>query len=353
MPSKRHVLLGWLLCGAMGGTAAAPATPVTLVPVQRLEWPETIAAHGVIAAWQELWVSSRQPGLGVVELGAEPGDRVRRGQLLVRLDDRGLRAELDKAEAEQARSLTLLKQAQAERQRILGLQEQQLVSEQAVLQAQTQLELAQAQQRAAGALMQGLRVRLQDTRLLAPEDGVVSARAAALGQVPAVGAELFRLIRHGRLEWRAELDAAQMARLPPRAAVQLQLPDGRSLPGRVRQLAATLEPSSRLGRVHVDLAPDSSVRAGMVAAGQFELPRRTVLVVPAAALVLRDGRSLVYRVQQGRAQAVPVVAGQRHGEAVAVDGALQAGEAVVVQGAGFLREGEPVRAVQGARAVQP
>lgn len=329
---------------AAGSVLAAPkASPVTTVAVQAVEWHEQVTAQGAIAAWQEATVANRVPGVAVVEIRASVGDYFKKGALLARLDDRAIQAELQRAEAERDRARTALQQAEAEAQRSQILRSGGSVSEQELLAANTGRDLARSQLKGAEAALRSLLIRLEDTRLLAPDDGLITARSAVLGQVPQQGAELFRMIRQDRLEWRAELPPEQLARLQIGSIAKVQLPDGKSVRGKLRQLAGTLDASSRLGIAYVDLPPGHSARAGMHVAGTFELARSTGMAIPAEAIQVRDGRAVVYRVEEGRAQQVGVQTARREGGFVEVQGALKVGDRVVVQGAGFLRNGEVVR----------
>lgn len=347
--------LGTPLQGSAAQAGAAPGTPVTPVTatiVQQQPWPDQLQAQGVIAAWQEAVVASPASGLALLALHAAVGERVRRGALLARFDDRALRAELQRAEAELARAAAAQQQADAEAARAQALHAGGSVSEQELLALQTQLALARAQQQAAAAGVRALRIRLDDTRVLAPDDGLITARAALLGQVPAAGTELFRLIRQHRLEWRAELSPEQLVRVRPGMAVRLQLADGQQAQGKVRQLAGALEAGTRLALVYVDLQPGSSAKAAMLAAGHFELPGRPALVLPAEALLLRDGRALVFVLDGDSARARPVQTGRRQDGAMEVVAGLRAGERVVLQGAGFLRDGERVRVLAARPAAK-
>lgn len=345
---------GLALSLAAGAALAAPqASPVTTAEVRAVAWADQVTAQGSIAAWQEAAVASRVPGVAVVEIHAAVGDRVKRGALLARLDDRMLQADLQHAEAERDRARAAWLQAEAEATRSHALRGGGSVSEQELLAATTARDLARAQLQAAEAGCKVLRIKLDDTRLLAPDDGLVVARHAMLGQVPAQGAELFRLIRQERLEWRAELPPEQLSRLHPGAVVRLQLPDGQLARGSLRQLAGALDPGSRLGMAYVDLLPGHSAKAGMMAGGRFELAPRAGLAVPAEAVQVRDGRAVVYRVVQGKVQQLAVQTGRREGGELEVQGALKAGEQVVVQGAGFLRDGDAVRSAQTPSKAQP
>ena len=194
-------------------TAAAAASPapvltVTAATVDRVTWPSQIEASGPIAAWQEALVGARITGLPLAEVRAEVGDTVHRGQLLARFDDRTVRAEIAQAEASLAQAQAEAREAAANRDRALAIEASGALSKQQVLQNVTQAETAAARQRVAEASLAASRVKLENTRVIAPDDGLISARNATLGQVAdaASSGELFRLIRQGRLEWRGRAD---------------------------------------------------------------------------------------------------------------------------------------------------
>lgn len=340
-PISSFVLV--LALSTSAAQAASPDIPVTSAPVRKVEWPEQISAQGSIVAWQEAVVANRVPGVPVVAIYAEVGDRVKRGTLLARLDDRLLKADLQRAEAERERARLTLVQADIEAKRSQALREGGALSEQELLAAETARELARAQLQAAEASIHALRIKLEDTRLQAPDDGLIVARSAVLGQVPAQGGDLFRLIRQDRLEWRAEVPPDQFARLRIGSAVQLQLPDGHSARGKLRKLAGALESSNRMGLAYVDLSPGDRAKAGMMAAGRFALASRPCLAVPAEAVQVSEGRAVVYRIVGGIARKVVVQIGRREDSEIEVQGALNMGDRVVVLGAGFLRDGERVR----------
>ena len=104
-------------------------------------------------------------------------------------------------------------------------------------------------------------LQLAQTRVLAPDDGVISARSATVGAVVQPGQELFRLIRQRRLEWRAEVGADQLARIEPGMKATLTPAGGAAVAGTVRMVAPTVDPQTRNGIVYVDLPVASAGRA--------------------------------------------------------------------------------------------
>jgi len=261
------------------------------------------------------------------------GDRVRRGQVLARLDPALLKAE-------EAQLRASYDEAEANRQRALSLQASGGVSDQDVLQYVTQA-------RTAAAGLAAKRLQLRYTSVVAPDDGVISARTATLGAVAPAGQEFFRLIRQGRLEWRGELTAPQLARVRSGQQITLDLPDGTRATARVRQAAPAVDERSRLGVVYADIAGGSPARAGMYAGGRIEMAEKSAIIVPAQSVVIRDARNYVLKLARPeaspRVSLQPVTIGRRRGEEVEILNGLAEGARVVVQGAGFLNDGDIVR----------
>jgi RND family efflux transporter MFP subunit len=189
--------------------------------------------------------------------------------------------------------------------------------------------------------------------VLAPDNGVISARLATVGQTPQAGQELFRLIRDGRLEWRAEVTATELARIRPGMAVSLVPagPDTQRIEGKVRMVAPTVDPQTRNAIVYVDLPQPGAARAGMFARGEFELGRGSALTLPQSAVVMREGFSYVYRIQpDNRVAQVKVDTGRRVGDRVEITGGLEPDARVVASGAAFLADGDLVRIVEAGQA---
>ncbi|WP_420469928.1 efflux RND transporter periplasmic adaptor subunit [Brevundimonas sp. FT23042] len=315
---------------------ASPSLTVTAATSRLAEWPATLAASGVVAPWEEASIGTQIGSYQLVEVRVNVGDRVRRGQVLARLDPALLRAE-------EAQLLATFEQAQANRQRALALREAGAISEQETLQFVTEARTAEA-------ALAGVRTRLRYTNVVAPDDGTISARSATLGSVVPAGQELFRLIRKDRLEWRGELTPAQLAQVRLGQEITLRLPAGGTALARVRQTAPSLNEASRLGVVYADIQSGSPARAGMFAEGDVVLGSTPALIVPAESVIIRDGRSRILVLADG--SATPLVSlrsvsvGRRGDREVEITEGLRPGERVVVQGAGFLKDRDRVRVAQ-------
>ncbi|MCX7175861.1 MAG: efflux RND transporter periplasmic adaptor subunit [Proteobacteria bacterium] len=338
--------------------SAKAALTVSATALQSETWPMTLAANGSIAAWQEAVIGAEIGNLRITEVRANVGDRVDKGQVLARIDSDSAAIDLAEARAAVAELEAMQAEARANSERARKLQAQGFFSPQqgtlyltAELSAQARLDAARARQQAA-------ELRLSKTSVVAPDNGVISARTATPGSLTQPGQELFRLIRGGRLEWRAEVTATELARLKPGHVAKLIGPNGQSVPGKVRTVAPTLDPQTRNGLVYVDLSAPAGgdVRAGMFARGEFELGQTPALTLPQSAVLLREGFSYVFRID-GQAAALnkvtqtKVATGRRKGERIEITGGLGAGQRVVASGSAFLADGDTVRVVAGSAPV--
>lgn len=340
----------------IGQERAAAATPKAALAVQaaspqREQWPIALAAHGALAAWQEAAVGAEGGPWRLSEVRVNVGDSVQRGQVLAVFDDAAVQAELALARAGVAEAEAVLAEMTAKANRARELQPTGVISTEGVQQALTAERTAQARLQAQRAAVQLQTVRAAHTRVLAPDGGIISARSAAVGAVVAPGQELFRLIRQSRVEWRAELGADDLARVRPGQSVQVWLPGGASVAGRVRSVAPTVDTATRNGMVYVDLPPSAQARPGAFARGEFALGVSLVWSVPQSAVLLREGFAYVFRLgPDSRVQQIKVATGRRSGERVEITAGLGAADRIVAAGVGFLADGDAVRVVDAAAA---
>ena len=336
------------------GPADAASTPsaltVELVAPDSRDWPQTLSASGAVAAWEEIVVSPETGGLRIEELRANVGDRVAKGQLLARLADATVRAELAKQQALVAQAEASLQQAAGNLRRaqsvdVAGALAPQKLDEYRAAEATAQASLASAR-----ADLQSVQLKLAQTRITAPDDGVVASKAGVVGNVASVGTELYRLIRQGRIEWRAELDAQQLTQVRAGQSAQVQLPGGgAAVAGTVRLVSPTLNTSTGRGIAYVSLDASGSARAGTFASGSIALERRQALTLPEAAVVQRDGRAYVFLVDAGgKAASRPVATGRRRDARVEIVSGIEPTARVVARGGAFLADGTPVTVAASA-----
>jgi RND family efflux transporter MFP subunit len=332
---------------AAASAAPKPALSVNVTTPQQGEWPQTLAANGNIAAWQEAVVGAEVGGLKLTEVLVNVGDKVKRGQPLARLQSETVAAEVAQTRASLAEAEALRAEAQANAERARQLKASGAISAQQIQQYVTVEQTAAARMQALRAKLHADELKLAQTRVPAPDDGVISARIATVGAVVQPGQELFRLIRQQRLEWRAEVGADQLARVAPGMKATLTPAGGAPVTGTVRMLAPTVDATTRNAIVYVDLPVGSTARAGMFARGEFELGAAKAMTLPQSAVVLRDGYAYVFKVApDGRVAQTKVHVGRRVGDRIEVVSGLSPDAKVVAAGAGFLADGDVVRVVE-------
>jgi RND family efflux transporter MFP subunit len=335
-------------------TTATPKAAMTVTTGKpgQSALPLRLAANGNIAAWQEASVGSESGGLKLQEVRVNVGDTVQRDQVLAVFASDSVQADLALARANLAEAQAQALDASANAERARSLQASGALSAQQISQYNTADLSAKARVQSAQAALQQQELRLQHTRVLAPDSGVISARSATVGAVLGAGTELFRLIRQGRLEWRAEVTAAELGRIKAGTPVELQSASGATVKGRVRMVAPTVDAQTRNALVYVDLAaPPASVKAGMFAKGEFALGSSAALTVPQQAVVVRDGFSYVFTIgKDNKVAQQKVEAGRRVGEQVEILKGLNADTPIAVAGAGFLNDGDQVRIAPAAAA---
>lgn len=336
--------------------APRAALTVETASVQNTTVPITIQASGNIAAWQDISISSQNSGLRLAELRANVGDTVRKGQVLAVFAADTINAEVLQARANLAAAQAQAADARSNAARARSIASTGALSKQQISQMQTAAKATAAQVQAAKAVLRLQKTRQGYTRIIAPDDGVISARSATVGAVVPPGSEMFRMVRQGKLEWRAEIAAKDLERLQAGQTATLHTELGNRIEGTVRSVSPTLDSVKRVGTAYVDV-PDAKKHglvAGMYADGRIVLGETTGLIVPSSAIVTRDGFNYLFVLQaKNTVQQRQVQLGVRNADMVQIIKGIQADETVVRTGAGFLNDGDVVQIHNGASAKTP
>jgi membrane fusion protein (multidrug efflux system) len=330
-----------------GQGAAAPGGPLAVevgrVEAMRLE--DDTQAVGTLRSRQGVMLRPEVSGR-IAKLGFSDGQRVRRSQLLVQLDDSLQRAQLQQAQAQASIARTNL-------QRNKDLVAQNFISQSAVDQSQSSLEVAEAQVALAQA-------QLQRMQIVAPFDGVVGLRVVNVGDYVKDGADLVNIEDLSSVWVDFRLPERFIARLKPGQDVQVTLDalPGRRYLGRIDALDSQLDANGRSVLVRAKLAnAGGELRAGMYARSRvvFDV-REGALVVPEEALVPIGEKQYLYKlVSDGGnkllAQRIEARIGARVPGKVEILEGLKAGDQVVIAGQARLGRGDtvPVRVVDLTR----
>lgn len=176
-------------------TASRPALTVRLTAPQTASWPLVLPANGNVVAWQEAVIGAEIANYRISEVRVQVGDLVKKGQVLARIASDTVASELAEAKASVAELEASAAEAKGNAERAKELKEKGFYSSQLNSQYQTAEHTALARLAAARARLQAAGLRMDKTDVLAPDDGVISARSATVGSLTQPGQELFRLIR--------------------------------------------------------------------------------------------------------------------------------------------------------------
>ena len=336
-------------------TGIKPALSVETTRPVAVNWPMTLTLNGSIYPWQEALVSAEIGGLRIREVLADVGKQVHQGEPLVLLADETVKADLQKQLATVEKDKAALAEARSNADRAREIRESGALSLQKINEYLISEQTARANLALSEAELENQRIRLRQTRVVAPDDGVISSRAANLGNVVSAGSELFRLVRQARIEWRGEVNADQQAVLHAGQTVSLGLPGGQKVAGRVRLISPTVDNNTRNALVYVDI-PKQSAKPGMYVQGQVDIGQQAGLAVPLSSVIYRDGFAYVFILspadQAGTSKVMQrkVHTGRTRGEQIELLQGVDAQSELVLSGGAFLNDGDRVQIVSPRQA---
>jgi RND family efflux transporter MFP subunit len=324
---------------------------VTVDTVRQSRIDGAIVGTGTVAAWREMPISSEADGLAIVEIRADEGDRVEKGQVLARLNQSLLLAQIEQNKAAIAEAEASLANALSDQKRAHAVTGG-VISQQTIEQRETLVKTTTAKLASIQAILEETKARLAQTEIVAPTNAIVATRGATLGQVVQTGTELFRLIQDGRIEVNVLVPESDIFKIFPQQSARIVDPMRRVSHASVRLVAPVVDAKTRLGTVRVALSADTELKPGMFVRVEIDASSTAALTVPHKALVWRDGKAAVFTVSHdGTAVLRTITTGRKTSSAVEVVRGLAAGERIIVEGAGLLNDGEKVRA--DVASVQP
>lgn len=349
----------WLLTRSIGR-----AVPVRLVPavlISPAQASSIVIASGYVVAQRKAAVASKATGR-LVYLGVVEGDRVKAGQVIARIEDSDVKAQVAQAQANVQLGEADLQDAQRSMEREKQLLDSNLSTQAAYDAAEARYRRVTATIDVAKASLAAAQVALENTVIRAPFDGTVLTKNADVGEVVAPlaasalsKAAVVTLADLGSLQVEVDVSETNIEQIVGGQPCEIVLdayPDVR-YPGAVARIVPTADRAKATVQVKVAFTRyDARVLPEMSAKVHF-LPRATaaartdttpLLTVPAGAVALRDGRSVVYTVTSGRAVEIPVTVGQRVGQGVAILQGLAVGTQVVDSVSDRVQRGVKVKA---------
>lgn len=355
-----------------GEAPKAPAISVTRL--KPAEFIETALVTGSLIAREEILVSPEIEGFRVVELFADEGNSVKKGQVLARLVAEQLEAQVAQNEANKARASAAIAQAKsriteaearkseadAQLERAVPLKKSGYLSgsvfdqrESAARTSEAQLAAArdglisaEAEKTQIDAQLRELNWRRGNTEVKSPEDGIVSRRDARLGAVAtAAGEPMFRIIAKGEIELDAEVVETELAKVKEGQKARVSVPGGAEVEGVVRLVSPEIDRATRLGRAKIFLGAKQGLRIGAFARGTIQTASSRGLGAPTAALMFDPAGTYVLLVDGDKVQRRIVKTGLISGELIEVTEGLKEGDTIVARAGTFLRDGDIIRPI--------
>jgi efflux transporter, RND family, MFP subunit len=339
--------------------ASAPdaAMRVNVVAVGKQTATPILHLTGTVAAREDVAVGTALSGLKILEVNADVGQRVEKGQVLARLDSVNVQAALRQSEMALAKARSNLnarqaewREAQATFNRYRPLANEGAVTPQELDQQRLRLESAQANVQVARAEIAQLQSQLTDSRhqrakaeITAPVSGIISQRAAEAGALTGSDA-LFHIIQDGKMELAANATADELSVLktgmPAKVRVRGQ---HESLSGNIRLISPQMDSGTRLGTVRIALEKQPALQNGAYGEAEVQLPtQESAAALPVQAVSFADdGQAFVMLVgADNRVKRQAVSIGRQNAEWVEIVSGVNAGARVVRNAAAFVSDGD-------------
>jgi RND family efflux transporter MFP subunit len=340
------------------GAATADAAPVLLLAPEDLR---TIGAGG--ANGGPVITGSVQPekradlraevAAVVQQVAKDNGQIVRRGDLLVRLDDTAIRESLLSAQAGERAAAQAHEQAQRQVERLRTLQAQGMTSVQALDDAEGRRNAAQSELVAARSRVVSAQQQLRRTEVRAPFDGIVSERKASVGDTAQVGKELLKVIDPNSMRFEGLVSADRMGevQIGQRVRFRVNGVEGVEFAGKVQRVEASANPVTRQVEVLVNFDDGSKAPrvAGLYAEGRIDSGAAAVATLGEGSVVRGGTTTQVWRVgKDGTLAKVAVQLGERDARSgeFPLRGGLTEGDVILRSPSTALVEGQKVEFVK-------
>jgi RND family efflux transporter MFP subunit len=302
--------------------------------VEMREVDLTVSAEAVVEAVRQSTVSSQVAGR-IVDIRFDVGDRVKKGEVIVRIDETAAAQALAASEAQAGGAQAALANARAQLERSRQLKSQGFISQAALDKAEADFRAAEAQMKASLAGAGQAATERGFATIVAPYGGVVSARHVQLGELATPGRALMTGFDPSSLRVVAAVPSTQVAAIQASGRARVEIPSGdRWIDARQVTVLPSADPRTHATQVRVELPADvQGVYPGIFARTHFVVGSAPRLMVPRAAIVRRSELTAVYvvdaagrpslrQVRLGAAAdpwAIEVLAGVKPGERVALD----------------------------------
>lgn len=315
-----------------GDTQISAAIPVQVIETKRGDISLYLLQTTTIEAKRQVDILAKVSGQ-VIKLPAEEGFRVKKGDLLAKLDEAELQIEFMKTKGSMETDKAMLERAQ-------NMLEKNLIAEE-------NYETTRLQYESSKAVHEAARIQLEYTNIRSPFDGVITVRNVELGQHVNVNQSLFVVADFDPLRAKIYVPEKDIGRIyeGQEAKITIEAEPELEFTGVVQMVSPVVDPASGTSKVTIDIEDDKGkLKPGMFASVFITTETHdNVLIIPKKALILESDLDQVYIYQDGNAHKVNLKIGITSGDNLEVLSGLQEGDQVVTAGQDGLREGLPIR----------
>ncbi|MBU7006000.1 efflux RND transporter periplasmic adaptor subunit [Phosphitispora fastidiosa] len=354
----------------VSATQDEEVTPVKIVKAAKGELVSTLKISGKVAASKEVTIVPKVGGK-VTDVKVKEGQKVKRGDLLIALDDADIRAQirvteasLEMSKAGQQTAVIAYQEAQANLERMKALFAEGAISKSQLETAENNFARAAAsytpdaggtqtaaQIKQAQAQLEAARINLQNTRITAPIDGTVAAKNIEPGEMAGPGSPVLTIADMDQMVVEGNLAESEVnfAKVGDEVKVYVTAADEEPFQGYIESVSPIADPVTKAYSIKVWLENGSLLLKGGMAAEIYMTAeaRDEVLVLPREALLDQGDRQVVYVVDGDKARERVVTLGLTTDEMAEIVSGLKAGEQVVISGQQFLIDGTKVTVASG------
>jgi len=365
MPKKIIAFLTVLLCllaltaactrkkADSSSTKAEKAIPVEVIQATHQDVEQYLEGVGSFLPEDEVVVSSEVEGI-VKKLSVDEGSTVKKGDLLVKIDDEKFILQVKENEASIREAEARAKNSQTTLERQIRLFQEGVMNQQTLDDTKTQLALYQAQEENTQAKLDRAKKSLRDTNITSPLNGVVSKRSISQGEYVKVGNELLKVVDSNPLKLTFTLPekSTGQIKLGQRVIIQTKAYPDEEFSGTIYYINPKVDLSTRTIELKARVENNSlKLKPGFFVDVKLSIgSHKNAAVVPEGAVLVREGKFIVMAVENNRVKYKPVTPGAKFSGKVEILNGIDAQDQIVLYARGDLVEGSPVSITKSAKA---
>lgn len=300
---------------------------VKVIPIVEVENPikkeidEEFIINGDVVPWQESIIGSELSGVRVDEILVDVGQLVEKNQILAILNSDTILADLNIAKAEALEAEVNLHQAKENADRARSLDKTNALSVQQMNQYLTVEAIAKAKLESAIAYLVLQKVRMEQTKIKAPDSGIVSDRKVSVGNIVGSG-EMFKIISQQKLQWKPQVNLDILDSIYKGQDILIMVKNGKFIKAKVSEISPKVNIETRKATIIINLTKDlhkGMIHSGMSLSGIIKTGRKKVLMINSELLIKKNNENFVFIVNKdNKAKQIKVEIGKKDGELIEV-----------------------------------